>query len=301
MQQRRALGKGLGSLIPNVPAKTASVKVQAAGEAEVRTESPSPLQVPVAAISPNRHQPRQIFDEDKIRSLADSIREQGIIQPLIVSKSTVGRYELIAGERRLRAVRMLGLSEVPVVVKEVDDEGLLALALIENVQREDLNAIEEAKALSELVDEFDYSQEEVAKKVGKSRPYVANALRLLKLPQIVQDDLAAGRYTAGHARALLALANTHEQLKFRETLIKHMPTVRDVEIMVQQRAQGTGGRRRKKAASALPPQTAMVVDEMVQSLGTKVKLKTRSGGGGQVLIEFYSAQDLDRIYRRIVS
>ncbi len=294
MQQRRALGKGISSLIPQVPTVTPAV-VPAGG-----TEQPYPSSIPTSSISPNRHQPRQIFDEEKIRGLADSIREQGVIQPLIVSKLSGGRYELVAGERRLRAARMLGLNEVPVIVKDVDEEGFLALALIENVQREDLNPIEEARALSELIDKFEYSQDDVAKKVGKSRSYVANSLRLLKLPQLIQNDLAAGSYSPGHARALLALPNSHEQLKFREHILKSIPTVRDVELMVQNRTLG-GPRRRKRIPAALSPQTAMLMGELVQSLGTKVRLKTRNNGSGQLIIDFYSAQDLDRIYRRIVA
>lgn len=293
MQQRRALGKGLSSLIPQVTViPPAAVSKDGAGA--------SPLYIPVDSISPNRHQPRQVFDEEKIRSLADSIREQGVIQPLIVSKLAGGRYELIAGERRLRAARMLGLAEVPVIVKDVDEEGFLALALIENVQREDLNPIEEARALSELIEKFEYSQDEVAKKVGKSRSYVANSMRLLKLPHLIQNDLAAGSYSPGHARALLALPNSHEQLKFRELILKSIPTVRDVELMVQNRTQG-GSSRKKRIPPPLSPQTAMLVGELVQTLGTKVRLKTRNNGSGQLIIDFYSAQDLDRVYRRIVA
>ena len=289
MQQRRALGRGLDSLIPSTAPPEESTPTY-------------PGTVPVDMISPNRQQPRQIFDEDTIRELADSIREQGIIQPLIVSELSGGRYELIAGERRLRAARLLGLEEVPVIVKSnVDEEGLLTMALIENLQREDLNPIEEARALRELIDQQEYSQEEVATKVGKSRTYVANSIRLLRLPQVMQDDLAAGRYSAGHARAVLALTNLHEQLKLREYIIKQMPTVRDVEQRAQARA-GAGGKTRKRSgAKQLSPQVAMILDEMTQSLGTKVRLKVRSSGAGQVVVDFYSMQDLDRVYRRIVS
>ncbi len=298
MLQRKALGRGLDSLIPKTPA--AAVQ-DVAAEAEARTPS-TPLSVPVDAISPNRHQPRQVFDEERIRDLAESIKERGIIQPLIVSESSGGRYELIAGERRLRAARMLGLVDVPVIIKNnVDEEGMLALALIENIQREDLGCIEESKALRELVEQFNYSQEEIAAKVGKSRSHVANSLRLLKLPQVVQDDLTAGRYSAGHARALLSLPNSHEQLKMREILLKSVPSVRDVERMVEERGKATGVSRKRKEVASLSPQIAQVVGEMVQALGTKVRLKTRAKGAGQVVIEYYSAQDLDRIYRRIVS
>lgn len=288
MQQRRALGRGLESLIPS-PVNS-----------DDQAKSTGFNVVPLDAISPNRQQPREVFDEEKIRELADSIREQGLIQPLVVMVQKGGRYELIAGERRLRAARMLGFAEVPVVIKDVAEEGLLALALIENVQREDLSPIEEARALKDLVDQFNYSQERLAKKVGKSRSYVANSMRLLNLPQIVQDDLAAGRYSAGHARTLLALPNVHERLKFREVLIKQIPSVRDMELMVQTRGSKKASKK-KGGAQALSPQLSSVMGEIVQALGTKVRLRHRRNGAGQLVIDFYSQRDLDRIYRRIVS
>lgn len=295
MQQRRGLGKGLDSLIPVTPPVTPQT------EPGDFATTPFPSNVPINAISPNRHQPRQVFDEERIRELADSIREQGIIQPLIVSETGKDGYELIAGERRLRAARTLGLENVPVIVKrDVDEGGSLAMALIENVQREDLNPIEESRAFQELVDQYGYTQEEVAKKVGKSRTHVTNSLRLLKLPQAVQDDLAYGRYTAGHARALLALPNLHEQLKMREVIIKQIPSVRDIEEMVQERTSTVGGMgKKKKPTQTLPPQVAALVGELTQALGTKVKLKARKNGTGQIIIDFYSAKDLDRVYRII--
>jgi ParB family chromosome partitioning protein len=172
------------------------------------------------------------------------------------------------------------------------------MALIENVQREDLNPIEEAKALQDLINQYDHTQEEVAKKVGKSRTHVTNSMRLLKLPQIVQDDLACGRYTAGHARALLSLPNIHEQLKMRDVIIKQIPSVRDVEEMVGQRT-GSMVSTNKKKPQMLPPQVAALVGELTQALGTKVRLKVRKNGSGQVVIDFYSAKDLDRVYRII--
>jgi ParB family chromosome partitioning protein len=293
MQQRRALGRGLESLIPT--AKSTEVKPKA----PTVSTSTGATAVPLDSISPNRQQPRQVFDEERIRELADSIREQGLIQPLVVTELKGGRYELVAGERRLRAARMLGLSEIPVVIKDVDEAGLLTLALIENVQREDLGPIEEAQALKGLIDQFDCSQEEVAKKVGKSRSHVANSLRLLKLPQVIQDDLAAGRYSAGHARALLSLSNVHERLKFREILIDQIPSVRDVEMMVQKRV-GGGTVKKRREQQALSPQLSSLMGEIVQALGTKVRLRHRKNGAGQLVIDFYSPRDLDRIYRKIV-
>ena len=298
MQPRRALGKGLGSLIPDA---TTEKKPEAAPPALSADQRAGPLEVAIGAVSPNRYQPRQVFDEDAIKDLAASIKEQGVIQPLIVSKAGVDRYELIAGERRLRACRLLGKETVPVVIKDVDDETRLALALIENVQREDLNAIEEARALAELIEEFSYSQEEVAAKIGKSRSHVANSVRLLKLPQLIQDDVASGRYTAGHARALLSLSNLHEQLKMREQIIEKIPSVRDVEHMVQVRAGGSSSSSSSKPGKTLSPQISMLVGHLVQALGTKVTIKPKRKDGGTVIIDYYSNEDLDRVYRHIVS
>jgi len=181
----------------------------------------------------------------------------------------------------------------------VDDESRLALALIENVQREDLNAIEESRALAELIEEFSYSQEEVAVKVGKSRSHVANSLRLLELPQLIQDDVAGGRYSAGHARALLSLPNSHEQLKMRDQIIEKIPSVRDVEHMVQVRT-GSGSAGTKKTGRTLSPQITMLVGQMVQALGTKVSVKPKRKGGGRITIDYYSNEDLDRIFSHIV-
>lgn len=298
MQTRRALGKGLGSLIPDATTEKEPEVAPPALPAEQRA---GPVEVAIDMVSPNRYQPRQVFDEDAIKDLAASIKEQGVIQPLIVSKASAGRYELIAGERRLRACRTLGKETVPVIIKDVDDETRLALALIENVQREDLNAIEEARALAELIEKFGYSQEEVAARIGKSRSHVANSLRLLKLPQLIQDDVANGRYAAGHARALLSLSNLHEQLKMREQIIEKIPSVRDVEHMVQVRVGGSASSSSSKPGKTLSPQISMLVGHLVQALGTKVAIKPKRKGGGRVVIDYYSNEDLDRIYRHIVS
>ncbi len=283
MQQKRGLGRGLESLIPP-PLAADSVSAEAAGLKMVEVDH----------IIPNRQQPRTVFDEEKLRELAESIREQGIIQPLAVSVRSDGRYELIAGERRLRAARLAGLEKVPVVVKEVDDEGMLALALIENIQREDLNAIEEARAYRELLTQFTCTQDDVAKKVGKSRVAVANSVRLLKLPKAIQEDVEAGRYSAGHARALLAVEGVHEQLKLRERILREMPTVRDVEKLVQSYSADAKKNARRRAP--LTPHMNDIAEQMKMVLGTKVQL-TPKGNGGKIVIDYYSPQDLDRIYR----
>lgn len=282
MQLKRGLGRGLESLIPP-PIITGEEK--GAGFRKI----------PVNSIGPNRMQPRTVFDEEKIRELAESIREQGVIQPLIVSPKEDGRYELIAGERRLRAARMAGLEEVPVVIKKVDDEALLALSIIENIQREDLNPIEEATGYRELMEQFACSQEDVAKKVGKSRSAVANSVRLLSLPQIMQDDIVAGRYSAGHARAVLAVENLHERLKLREKIIAGTSTVRDVEKMVQSYLNGD---KKKRKRVELSTQMRELEETMKGRLATKVEILPK-GKGGKIVIEYYSPEDLNRIYRKI--
>lgn len=281
MQSRKGLGRGLESLLP------APVAITANNNAGLQT-------LPIDQIIPNRLQPRTIFDDEKIRELADSIREDGIIQPLIVSKLPDGRHELIAGERRLRAARIAGLTNVPVVIKAVDQAGMLALSLIENIQREDLNPIEESLAYQELTQQFGFSQDEIAKRVGKSRVSVANSLRLLKLPQVIKDDVASGKYSAGHARALLTTDSIHEQLKLREWIVKTTPTVRSVERRVTNIK--NGGAKTKNEA---PAQVSTIVSRMRESLGTKVKI-VNTKKGGRLIIDYYSWQDLDRIYRRII-
>lgn len=284
MQQRRGLGRGLESLIP--PPIT------------IPDTKPKGLQtVSIDLIAPNRLQPRTTFDNEKIRELADSIKEDGIIQPLIVAPLADGRYELIAGERRLRASRIAGLSEVPVVIKSVDQAGMLALSLIENIQREDLNPLEESHAYQELIDQFGLTQDNVAKRVGKSRVAVTNSLRLLKLPRVVQEDVASGKYSSGHARALLSIEGVHEQLKLREWIVRTTPTVRHVERRVQGLKNGNAKTKKKD----LPAQLSSIAQKMRESLGTKVGITQDRKGGGKIVIDYYSWQDLDRLYRQITS
>jgi ParB family chromosome partitioning protein len=280
MQTRKGLGRGFDSLLPPPTIK-------------LEKENKGVNTVPIDSIAPNRLQPRTIFDDEKIRELANSIKEEGILQPLIVSPLPDGRYELIAGERRLRASRLAGLSEVPVIIKNADDTGMLALSLIENIQREDLNAIEESLAYQELVEKFGLTQEEIAKRVGKSRAAVANSLRLQKLPQVVKEDVACGRYSPGHARALLSAEGIHEQLKLREWIVKNTPTVRDVELKV---GIIKGNSSKSKNNKELSPQISSIVNRIREKLGTKVKIVENRKGGGKLLIDYYSWQDLDRLY-----
>ena len=210
MQNRKALGRGLDVLIPKTEVNK-NFAVPNLGE-RVKT-------VPIDSIVPNRLQPRKIFDEEKIKDLAASIKEQGIIQPLIVTQASPNRYELIAGERRLRAAKTAGLAEVPVVIKNVDTESMLELSLIENVQREDLNPIEEALAYKELIGQYQYTQDELAKRLGRDRSSIANMLRLLKLPEEVRAHIISGQISMGHARAILGVENRELQQTIANQII----------------------------------------------------------------------------------
>lgn len=279
--QKKGLGKGLGALIPGV---------------ESSADSPS-LQVEVGRITPNPLQPRRSFDEVKISELAASVRDQGIIQPLLVRRSGDG-YELIAGERRLRAAVQAGLKEVPVVVREAGHSETLELALIENLQREDLNPIEEASAYRRLHEEFDLTQEEIAHKVGKSRPAVANAMRLLLLPQEVQQLVAMGKLPAGQARALLGLEGEAAILAAAREVVAEGLSARETEKLVVRLR--SGGRKRRRLAALLDPDSRALVERLQRALGTKVRLLHQARTGrGKVVIEYYSLAELERITQKI--
>jgi len=276
VQIQKGLGKGLGALIP--------------GAEEAR--QPSRLTVELKRITANPLQPRRVFDETKLEELATSIRDQGVIQPLIVRRNGDG-YELIAGERRLRAAMKAGLKEVPVVVREASDNDSLQLALIENLQREDLNPIEEADAYRHLHEEFHLTQEEVAAKVGKSRPAVANSMRLLLLPKEMQQDVAQGRLAAGQARALLALGNEAMMTAVARRVIAKGLSTRETERLV---ARLKLGRRGRRLVAALDPDLRAVVEKLQRALGSKVRLvQGKRGGRGKLEIEYYSLDDLDRL------
>lgn len=314
MLPRKALGKGLASLIPTTPIASrmtpvAAVVVEDGETAEVAASvAPRPQvtqKISVDLIVPNHLQPRKHFNDDALEDLANSIRVHGVIQPVVVCPLPNGRYELIAGERRWRASKKAGLTEVPVVFKEADDEGMLEMAIIENIQREDLDPLEEAAAYQELIKQFGYSHEQVADKVGKSRPAVANSLRLLNLPKVIQEDIAANRLTAGHARALLSLETLQDQLTIREQVLRSQLTVRDVERLVQFRMnRGPKTEEGDKAATGarpLSPQWKQVQEDLTMALGTKVIVQPNADmKGGKVVVEFYSAQDLSRIHDLIV-
>jgi ParB family transcriptional regulator, chromosome partitioning protein len=279
--QKKGLGRGLSALIPSAP--------------EPKEES-AHLEISVDRITPSPFQPRRSFDEAKIEELASSIRHQGIIQPLVV-RPKGDQFELIAGERRWRAAMKAGVRQVPVVVREASDHEALQLALIENLQREDLNPIEEANGYKRLQEEFQWSQEEMAEKVGKSRPAIANAIRLLALPTDVQREVTAGNLPAGQARALLGLQSEPLILSAcREVIAKGFST-RETEKLVRHLMTG---RRRRRQISLIDPDLRSIVEELQRSLGTRVRLmpKARSTKG-KIEIEYYTLPDLERIIHTI--
>jgi len=279
------LGKGLESLIPVAEEEEAAAKQ---GILEVSHES----------ISPNPHQPRsQIRDQDLLE-LAASIEEHGIIQPLVVTKTPYG-YQLIAGERRWRAARVAGLTKVPVLVKDAAPNEMLELALVENIQRSDLNALEEAIAYQQLVEEFGLTQREVAQRVGKSRTTIANILRLLKAARSVQEALLDNKISEGHARALLGLDEDKAQESALKTVLKRELNVRQTEALVRRLAGRDKERPPEPEEHEPSSETRALEARFREALGTKVQLK-RSGAGGQITIHFYSEEELQALYEYIV-
>lgn len=255
--------------------------------------STSAVKLKIMDIEPNRDQPRKIFDEDALAELADSIAKHGVIQPLLVRPMPDGSYQLVAGERRWRASRMAGLTEVPVVIKELSDDEAMALALIENLQREDLNAIEEAQGIKALMDTLSLTQDEAAERVGKSRPAVANALRLLKLPDSVIALVSDGKLSPGHARALLGFKDEQDIIAAADLIIEKGLTVRDVEKLVKKR-------NKEPKAEKPAARRASYYDEvelaLTDFLGRKVKVGTKPGKESGVLeIDFFDKDDLTRL------
>ena len=255
--------------------------------------STSAVKLKIMDIEPNRDQPRKIFDEDALAELADSIAKHGVIQPLLVRPMPDGSYQLVAGERRWRASRMAGLTEVPVVIKELSDDEAMALALIENLQREDLNAIEEAQGIKALMDTLSLTQDEAAERVGKSRPAVANALRLLKLPDSVIALVSDGKLSPGHARALLGFKDEQDIIETADLIIEKGLTVRDVEKLVKKR-------NKEPKAEKIAARRASYYDEvelaLTDFLGRKVKVGTKPGKESGVLeIDFFDKDDLTRL------
>jgi len=283
-------------LLGGTPVKTpSSAGSEPASPAEVK-EAEAVRRVPLGAVHPCPFQPRKTFVEEALRDLADSIREQGIVQPLIVRQRGED-YELIAGERRWRAAQLVGLTEVPVLVREADDRAALEMALIENLQRENLNPMEEAQGFSQLIEQFELTQEQAATRVGKSRVVVANALRLLKLAPGPQAFLRDGRLTVGHAKAILGLPTAAEQTLAAEKILRNALNVRQTEEMVadwQKIATETSGSRGGPRSRPLDPHVRQIQDQVRERVGTKVQLRYRNGKGS-LQIQFFNDEDLERV------
>lgn len=285
MMSRPALGRGLGSLIPQ--------KNQSPTEHVIPEAHREILDVPVDEIKVNSRQPRQHFSPSDLEDLIGSIKEHGILQPLVVTRDS-GEYELIAGERRLRASKTLGLGTVPVIVREVTEQQKLELALIENIQRQDLNAVEEAWAYRALIDEFNLTQEEVSKRVGKSRSNVANTLRLLDLPEEILNALVVGKITKTHARTLLAEPDAEKQMQLFEQILSGGVTVREAEARVNSKKT-----KRTKNGKAKDPNILAHEKRLREILGTKVDIQ-ESAGKGKVVISFYSREELMDLLDRLI-
>lgn len=280
--QTKALGRGLAALIPERPksATGKSLSIEYVGTSKIKS---------------NVYQPRENFSQDKLKELTASIKEKGILQPLIVRRSKAG-YELIAGERRLRAAKMLKLAQVPVIIKDADNKDSLVLSMIENIQREKLNPIEEAHAFRRLISEFGFSQETVANSVGKDAATVSNTLRLLNLPKEIQDEVSKNTISTGHARALLGLAGTKEQLIFFDKIIANSLSVRELERLIQE-----SPKRRKisrliaKKRSRKEPHLIAVQEQLQERIGSKVRINITRKNKGTIVIEFYNLDDLERV------
>jgi ParB family chromosome partitioning protein len=293
-KQRKALGKGLSALLPGRGSGQGTTAAAAVAAPRV---APPPTTLPIDAIHPNPMQPRVVFQPDRLEELAASIRANGIIQPLIV-RHHQGQYQLIAGERRWRASKLAGLKDVPIVIQEVADPLLLELALIENIQREDLNAIETAHAYERLGRELGLSQEEIGRRTGKDRTSITNALRLLKLPTEVQLLLAEHRLSMGHARAVLGLPTAEQQIEVAEKAAAQGLSVRQVEALVQDLTSDRPRTGHKKE-TIVDPNVKAAVDELERALGTRVRIVELSEQRGRIEIEYYSQVELDRLFQQI--
>jgi ParB family chromosome partitioning protein len=283
---RRALGRGLGALLPTRPPAAAPPS----------TADPASVNVGIDSIDANPLQPRRMFEQERLAELAQSIRTNGIIQPLVVRKAG-DRYQLVAGERRWRAAKIAGIQEVPVVIRDIPDDRLLEITLIENIQREDLNPIETAAAFASMCAELHMNADQVGLRVGKDRSTVVNFTRLLQLPQDLQQMVAERRITAGHARCLLTLPNEDLQRQAAERAVAQNWSVRQLERVTKRMMEG----RQPKSVDEvdLDPNVKAAIQEMERVLGTKVRIIEGAKGKGKIEIEYYSAEDLDRIYSAI--
>ena len=293
--RKGGLGRGLGSLIPSGEPKQLSSVV-----AGVAVDIANLNRVPIGSISPNPRQPRSVFDEEKMAELITSIKEVGVLQPPVVRVAGDGRYELIMGERRWRAAKAAGLTEIPVIIRQTPDDQLLREALLENIHRSELNALEEGAAYEQLLNDFNYTHDELAQKIGRSRPHITNTLRLLQLPPSVQRRVAAGVLSAGHARALLALGDSAAMERLANRIVTEGLSVRAVEEIISVGVKGA----KKKSGSAqgkrVSPELAELAEELGDFLNTRVTIEKSTGkSNGKIIIEFASGEDLRRIIEEI--
>lgn len=281
MAERKGLGKGLGALFEDVNIDSTEIEGSEANKEDINF-------IEIDEIAPNESQPRKTFNKEKLEELARSIKTHGVIQPIVVRKQG-SHYEVVAGERRWRAARIAGLSEVPCIVRELTDEQNMLVAIIENVQREDLNPIEEARGIRAMIEDYELTQDEVAKAVSKSRPYITNALRMLKLPDAVLDMVSAGKLSAGHARAILS-AKEEEQTE----IAKHVET-KGLSVREAEKLSKKGLSFDRKKPGKHPTKNAAVKqieNELSSALGTKVNL-SQNGNKGKIEIEYYSREELE--------
>jgi ParB family transcriptional regulator, chromosome partitioning protein len=294
---RKALGRGLSALLPARPATTSPSPAAAAAAPAAH----NPTRLPIDAIQANPMQPRSVFNSDRLDELAASIRANGIIQPLIVRRHG-DAYQLVAGERRWRAAKLAEIAEVPVVVQDIADPNLLEIALVENIQREDLNPIETAHAYDRLHRELGISPEEIGRRTGKDRTSIINMIRLLKLPKEVQGLVAVQRLSMGHARAILGLATAAQQIEIAEKAAAQGMSVRQVEALVQQLTHDgprSGKADGKQGDAKLDPNLKAAIDQLERALGTRVRIVELNDQRGRIEIEYYSQTELDRLFQHI--
>jgi ParB family transcriptional regulator, chromosome partitioning protein len=292
--RKGGLGKGLDSLIAD--RRPAAVKENSNNAAEIKAENKSPFMVKLSEVEPNRKQPRKHFDEEALQELADSIKKYGVIQPLLVEKKEK-YYEIIAGERRWRAAKIAGLKEIPVVLKELSEQEKMEIALIENIQREDLNPIEEAQAYKRLLDEFHLKQEDVANSVSKSRSAITNTMRLLKLDERVQNMVAGEELSAGHARALLSISDVDKQYELALKIVEKGLSVREVEALLKKKP----AKEEKKDTNTAEELIYRNFENNLKEIyGTKVSIKNQKGKG-KIEISYYSVDELERILEMLQS
>lgn len=288
MAARKGLGKGIDAMISGDNTKTKQVVKEVVKEVDT---------IDINKIEPNNNQPRKNFNEDKIHELAESIKQHGLIEPLIVQKGKKGFYTIIAGERRWRAAREAGVKEIPVVVKDYSDQQVMEIALIENIQREDLNAIEEAEAYDRLIRDFNLKQDEVAERVSKSRVAITNSLRLLKLDERIREMIIEDKIKSGHARALLGVSDGDEQYKLAVMIFDNSMSVRETEKMVKKYL--ADKKKPVKEVREKDTQTELIYKDYEEKLksviGTKVNINNKGKGKGKIEIEYFSADEFDRI------